>query len=469
MDYHLYLTSLVALGLVIYSIIKWAIKGDIFHPGLVYSIINGGLYIVFVFGPYIYKPVPEIYYYMYVLIICVFVQGVILGNARGICKQVKHIKLKPLHLFIIYWLSVFFILKLFIPLVISVGGSLERGVEERFESINFSRDITNSNPLAFVLTGTINSLFQISITMVTAIFWQKHKYQKIALLALPMILYCIFSNSRTCLVYVFITIFIPFIIVLKEEIELKKLKKKKKEEKDLMIINKILLLLVILIILLLFMTNVRSLAIKKDLNYAYILEEIYQAKRKEKYFISQLSPELSDPILVLSLYAGGTVWFGGIATDIVIDYGLKTWGTRSINIIHRIMDRSGLDGGFANWARENYKNILAIGPYGLEFSWWGDPANFIVDYGLTIAPIAAITIGWIIGWMYGRISNGGIILKSTGTVIILQSIILTPAVSPFGILGNFINLSILGFYLLNNSYNKNKRKKIIYYFLDRDV
>jgi hypothetical protein len=465
------LTGLVAIGLVVYSIIKWAMKGDIFHPGLVYSIINGGIYIVFVFGPYFYtKPVPEIYCYMYVFIICIFVHGIVLGNARGLRKPVKQIKLTPLRLFILYWLLVFLILMSVVPLIISTGGSLEGAVENRFQGIETASDISNSNPVAFVLTNTILSFFQINTALITsAVLWQRRNYQRIALLILLNVLYALFLNSRTQIVFSLILTFVPIYIVLKERgvIDLSKIKKLLKN------IKFIAPFIVIAGLAIFTLTNIRSSVISGDLeNSSNVIESIYHAKKKESFkkFISEVSPELSNPISELSLYAGGTVWFGGIATDIVIGSGLNTWGTRSLNSIHRIIDRSGLDGGFANWARENYTNIVAIGPFGFGFSWWGDPANFIVDYGLIGAPVAAIIIGWIIGWMYGRMSNGGIILKSTGTVIILLSIILTPAVSPFGFFPNFINLSLLGIYLRKKSYknylpisklgsnNKNKSK-----------
>lgn len=431
-------------------------KGDIFHPGLVYSIINGGIYIVFAFGPYLYtKPVPEIYCYMYVFIICIFVQGIVLGNARGLRKPVKQIKLTPLRLFILYWLLVFLLLMSVVPLIVSTGGSLEGAVQNRFQGIASASDISNSNPVRFVLGNTIASFCQINTALITsAVLWQKRNYQRIPLLIFVNVLSALFSNSRTQIIFSLILIFVPTYLVLKERgvIDLSKIKKILKNIK---FIVSFILIALLAIFILIILTNIRSSVISGDLEISSI-ERIYHAEKKESFkkFISKLSPELNNPISELSLYAGGTVWFGGIATDIVMDSGLNTWGTRTLNPVHRIIDRSGLDGGFAKWARENYKGIVSMGYPGMGFSWWGDPANFIVDYGLIGAPIAAIIIGWIIGWMYGRISNGGIILKSTGTVIILLSIILTPAVSPFGFFPNFINLFLLGLYLVNKSSKK---------------
>ena len=461
MDINALLSSLAVLGLLIYTFKKWAIKGDFFHPGFIYSLINGGFFIVFTFGPYQYKQkIDSLYYYVYVAILYTFIIGIACGVARGRKQLVKDIKLKSTHLLAIYWLVVIVSFLTVMPLILGQV-SLEDTVNNRFDALA-ARDPGDSNPVRFII-GTLTATFLDignAVTVATTV-WKRRKYERLIVLLLLAIGIGIIRNSRTSLLFRLTLILVPTYTILKYRgiIDLAKIKK----------LSKSLVFavpaLAIVIGMIFFLTNLRSLARADSFeNSIQSIERIYSAEQKPVFVnIKKVLPDLLvNPISQFSLYAGGTVAFGGVATDIAFNSNLKTWGTRTLNPIHRIIDRARLDGNFVEWARQNYFEIVEKGPPGFGFSWWGDPANFIVDYGLFGATIASAAIGWIIGWMYGRISNSGPILKSASTAILLNSMILTPAVGPFSFYPSFFSLSLLGCYLLKKSY-KIKKTTIVNY------
>lgn len=459
MDYTLLFCTLVTIGLILYTF-RWIIKGELFHPAFIYSVVNGGVFLIFVFGPYVYKQkIEPIYFFMYVLVISCYVFGIFWGNHLGRKRLSKEFILKPTQLSIYYWsLITFLTLVTVLPTIVDIGsgGLLENAVKNRFETIEANQDVENSNPVVFIFNILGYSLQQISFVIVTAYaIYQKKKYYRIVTLIILAVLLGALQNSRTILLFGLNTVFIPIFLYLKDK-DIINFKNIKKVISSLPVMLFTGLTIVFLIFLL---TNVRSVVVSDNFNKSLkLLENIYKAEKKDTFaVVTQSFPDsIVNPVLQLSLYAGGTVTFGGIATDIVDDTGLYTWGNRTLNPIHRILDRSGLDGGFTARARKNYRAILLRGPGGFQFSWWGDPANLIVDFGRIGALLMSLLFGVIIGWVYGRSFNSGPVIKSIAHVVIVNSLILTPAVGPFSYFPSAIALIFLIVYLLRSSIKKTR-------------
>ena len=471
MDIDILATSSIAIFLLIFTLVKWVLKGDFFHPAVVYSFVNCGMFLVYTFGPYSYNlKMDYSYSYMYVLIISISILGMAWGEKVGSGRLVKELRVKKTQLSTIYWIVVITTLSISIlPFLLSGSGNIfQTSVENRFDNIAARLSEENSNPILFIIQNLRISFFFISTAMISAhTLWNKKKYHRPIILFILGIISAILDNSRTMLLFNANLLLIPIFIILKQRgfISWTKITKFFKTFSWIVIFTFLLAFLTVVL------TNARSVSqhdtIENSLNS---IEIVFHAKRNPSYYqIAEAFPDSTkNTILQLSLYSGSTVALGGLATNISTKLDIKTWGARSLQPIHRILDRSRLDGGFTRKARNNVDKIRYRGPRALSFGWWGYPANLIVDYGYFGAVLAALVIGWIIGWMYGSISNINTpILKSTGTAIIVNSMLLTPAVNPFGYFPSFLSLSFLIFYLSKKSFKKRKNKMNSYFIINQ--
>lgn len=463
MNRDIFLPSLAAICLLIYALKKWALKGEFLNPCFIYSMINTGIFIIFTFGPYIYTySIQPYYYYLYVIVLYCFVAGFIGGCAKGRKKLVKDIKFTSTQLFIFYLVAVIIIIFGIVPLILASGGSLEGAVSNRFESMGSGLNTTRSNPIVFVLRSLQFSFIQISTALITSYaLWKRRHYKRIIVLFILMTLNALFLNSRTTFVFGLVLILIPIYTSLKDRglIDLTKIKWSKNFKYTVPAIT-------ITVLMIFILTNLRSSVTTESNNLNFPFESIeYLLGVERKVWFDRLANALPitiiNPIAELSLYAGGTVACGGAVSQIVLDSSLYTWGGRSFLPIHRIVDRLGIASGIIQLAQQNYQEILGRGRPEFYFYWWGFPANLFVDFGMIGAPLVSTIIGWSIGWIYSRICNSGLVLKSTGTALILNCMILTPAVSPFGYFPNFINLFCIGFYVFRKSYKKYVKKFLV--------
>ncbi len=451
MQAEILIAGLGSIILITYSLSQWALNGEWFHPAFIYSILNGGIFIVFVFGPYIYTyEIPPYYYFMYILLLYTFVGGIIWGCAVGRRRQVKEVRFKPREEFIIYLLSVFLSIIIAVPLIVSSRGNLEEAVVNRFEALEIAGDQSNSNPLMFVVSNLSVSFRQVSTALITSYTFLRGKnYHRVALLFVVLSLISIFSNSRTLFLFSLLSIGVPGYIVLKEKglIDFSKISWSKN-------LKYTIPMAAITIVIIGVLTNIRGIVRSGSLEARYEnLERLLEVERKDWFEpLNQIIPEsLMNVIAEMSLYTGGTVACGGAVTGVALNLSLNTWGIRTINPIYRIVDRLGLARQILEMASQNLDSILSKLSFVFAFWWWGDPANFMVDYGIILSPFISITIGWTIGWMYGCLSKSSLIIKATGTSIIFNAMLLTPATSPFSFFSNFFNLSLLIIYLLKSS------------------
>ncbi len=454
MEDHILFTGTLAVLLLLFTFRKWALKGDVFHPGFIYCLINCGFFIVFAFGPYSYGFKLDLaYYYMYVLISFTFVVGIIFGGARGSKKIVKDIKISYLQLWIIYGILLAVLSSRLSSLIFGSEATLESGVENRTEQLEQVQSKLNTT--TFILTIIEISFIRLSSALVTAYsVSQRKKYWRVALLAIMLTLNGIFTNSRTSFLVGLVPIFITIYSVLKDQgvIDFSQIKWSKN--------FKFTVPTIILIIFIIgALTNARSsiVAAEYTVPYEYIESTTnLQRKRWFNEFATFQPVAVVNPIAELSIYAGSTVAHGGLVSKVAMSSGLRTWGLRNFFPIHRILSQLKLDGGFSAFSRQNYQRIVAsaaslLSP--IEYSWWGYPANLIIDFGYIGATLASFITGWILGWVYGRVSNSSSILKATGYSMVLISVILSPAFGPFSDFSNFTTLMIIIFYILSNSIN----------------
>lgn len=452
MDNNILITGIGASLLLIFSFRKWARKGDIFHAGFIFSLINFGFFIIFAFGPYEYFfNLHWSYYYMYILIGYMFLLGIDWGEKKGKKLTVKEIQISSTQLFILY---ILFLLTGAITIYNSnlLGNySLQEAAADRLEQVN--QEATKVNVGSFILAKIKVSFTNIVATLVTAYaIYERKNYIRIMLVFILLTIEAVFTNARTSFVLGLVLIFVTTYTILKEQGFVNFSKIKWSKNFKFTIPGLILTVLVIGM-----MTNVRSSVIASEYSVPYeYIESTTNLKRKPWFnkFANSQPVFLVNPIAEISIYAGSTVAHGGLVADVAIDSNLRTWGLRNFFSIHRILAQLGLDAGISSIAVDNYSNLITKAEAYLppiRYSWWGFPANLIVDFGYIGAPLASLFTGWLIGWIYGCISHSVIILKSISYSLILLSIILTPAFGPFSDFTNFTTLSLLICYILMNS------------------
>ncbi len=454
MEDHILLTGILATLLLLFTFRKWALKGEMFHPGFIYCLINCGFFIVFAFGPYSYGFTLDLaYYYMYILICFAFVAGIIWGGAEGSKKIVRDIKISYVQLWIIYGVLLAILSARLNNLILRSGTTLESGVDNRTEQIEQIQ--SKLNITTFILTIIEISFIRLSSAIVTAYsVFQRQRYWQIALLVILLTLNGVLTNSRTSFLVGLVPILITIYSVLKDQgvIDFTQIKWSKNFKFTVPIT-------VLIIFIIGAITNARSSIVAADYTVPYeYIESTTSVQRKQwfKEFAQSQPVAIVNPIAELSIYAGSTVAHGGLVSKVAISSGLRTWGLRNFFPIHRILSQLKLDGGFSAFSRQNYQSIVASAAASLspiEYSWWGYPANLIVDFGYIGALLASFIIGWILGWVYERVSNSGSILKATGYSMVLISVILSPAFGPFSDFSNFTTLTVIIFYILGNSLN----------------
>lgn len=453
MDNSILITGIGALLLLAYSFTKWWVrKGDIFHAGIIFSLINFGFFIVFAFGPYEYFfDIDWSYYYMYILINCMFLIGLIWGESEGEKLIIKDIYINSKQLFCLYILFLLTSAYTIFKYNLLSNFSLQEGAVDRIEQV--TQDATEVNIGSFVLEKIKVSFMNVVATLVTAYaVYKRRNYIRIVLLFVLLAAVAIFTNARTTFILGLILVFVPIYTILKEQgyVDFSKVKWSKNFKFTIPA-------LVLTVLVIGIMTNVRSsiIAYNHSAPYEYI-ESITNLKRKPWFnkFANSQPVYLVNPIAELSIYAGSTVAHGGLITDIAIDSNLKTWGLRNFFSFQRILAQLNLDLGISGIAVHNYYILLAKAEAQLPFikySWWGFPANLIVDFGYIGSPFVSLFTGWLIGWIYGCVSHDVIIFKSLSYSLILISIILTPAFGPFSDFTNFTTLLLLICYILMNA------------------
>ena len=454
MDNNLLITGIGALLLLIFSFKKWVGKGDIFHAGFIFSLINFGFFIVFAFGPYEYFfNLHWSYYYMYILIGYMFILGLIWGEAKGKNLSVKEININSAQLFCLYLLFLLTTSYTLFQSNLLSNSNLQEGAADRLEQVN--QEIIKLNIVNFIIGKIKISLTNIVATLVTAYAVYKRKnYIRIVFLFVLLSAEAIFTNARTTFILGLVLIFVTTYTIFKEQgfVDFSKIK----WSKNFKFTIPAFLLTVFVIGM---MTNIRSSVIASDYSVPYeYIESTTSLKRKTWFnkFANSQPVFLVNPIAEISIYAGSTVAHGGLVADIAIDSNLRTWGLRNFFSIHRILSQVGLDAGISSNAVHNYNNLVTKAEAYLQpikYSWWGFPANLIVDFGYIGGSLASLFTGWLLGWIYGCVSHGVIILKSITYSLILLSIILSPAFGPFSDFTNFTTLSLLICYILIKSVN----------------
>jgi hypothetical protein len=452
MEDHLILSGVLSILLLLFALKKWASKGDVFHPGLVYCLINCGFFMVFAFGPYSYGfELSFIYYYMYVIISAAFVLGIIRGDNSGRKKLVADIKFSYLQLWIIYGLLLALLLSKLNDLTGGNFTNLESGVDNRAEQIEQAQ--VKLNIIGFILLILQVSFIRLGTAVTTAYaVFQRKSYWRIVLLAILITLNGIFTNSRTTFLVGLVPIFISIYSVLKDRgvIDFSQIKWSKNFKFTVPITIAILFVIGTL-------TNVRSAVVSAGYSVPYeYIESTTILQRKEWFneFAKSQPVAIVNPIAELSIYAGSTVAHGGLVSQISINSRLRTWGLRNFFSIHRIFSQLKLDGGISAFSVRNNQSVIARASStvnGIEYSWLGYPANLIIDFGYLGSVIVSFMTGWMLGWIYGRVTNSGSILRATGYSIVLISVILSPAFGPFGDFVNFTTFVVIIAYILKKS------------------
>ena len=481
---HINLAAFASIGLIIYSLKKWAFKGNFFHPGLVYALINAGFFVAFVYGPYIYSiQIPWIYYYSYALITIAFIVGIRLGETQKRRKWVKDIKLTSTQL----WVLMLIVL---VPLSLSVlesgilfgSFSLEGAAQDNlYRAASGQQNQEEVNIIKYAINQLLLSTSAISTSIFLATFIQKKKYLFGLVWFSLTLLIAIIANSRTVLILNGLILLISFYITKKEQIlnrlsvtTLKHKTRKFYKNFRRIVIAIILVLALITVIITNVRTQVRSDTVQGGENLKYeIIEIAYQAKKKQWFLLaSQTFPDsVINPLAELSLYAGGTVATGGAVADIVAETGLHTWGLRNFFVVQRVLSQLGLDAGFSDIARENWikvqnetsKKIPAV-----RSGWLSDPGNLILDFGYIGAPLASLTTGVLIGWMYSRFYNSGPVIQATATCILTLPMVLTPALHFFSLnISNSINFLFLLCFFMSRSTKKRHQNTYIYLYKEK--
>lgn len=441
---------------------KWGFKGQIFHPALIYSFINGVFLILFAFGPYFYDvEINVIYYYMYAFITIAFIVGIVLGESGKTGKVVKDITLNRKQFLFLYLITLMPIFLLLIQLGISTKFNLEEAAAQRLLAV--SKSYNESNLLLYAIGALILSFNQILPTIFITYSFKSKKYMPIVVWLIVISGLALLQNSRTLLIFNLFLLMIPYYTVIQTNYK-NNYRKKYFSLKNILILIKnnfwkIVSILSILLILIVILTNTRSQVRSAttvgagDKTYE-LVEQLYRAEKKQ-WFQSWLAeaPESSvDTIAELSLYAGGTVASGGVIARIATDTGLYTWGLRNFFVFHRVLAQLRLDGGLSDIARDNFLKIrdrvFEEIPAVLS-GWFGDPGNLILDFGYVGAPVASLITGWLVGWLYGSLCRSGVVINATATSVFAMAMLLTPSVNIFGLfLSNSINFFVLLLYLL---------------------
>lgn len=452
---HIYISVIFILISISYSFFKWFRKGKIFHPGFIYSFVNGLLFIVFALGQYDYLvKIHWLYYYVYALIITFFIVGIILGENFCI-KKVKDLNINNKN----FWLLYITLLTYFTYLFFNLRNfSLYGAVEERFSGIAISQ--MNFNIFDYIIYNVVDSFIEIMSPVVFTYAFYRKKYIPIIILSLLMLVINIFTNSRTALLYSMFLIIICFYTVYNNNKKLyfyyrNKLLFLVLRKNFLNFLKKIVVIIAIILALFVTLTYYR-MTIHERYDYQKIeknIEQYYRAEKKQSWLtVTSPFPPVNMTITQISLYLGGTVASGGVIARIATDTGLHTWGLRNFFVFHRILAQLKLDGGFSNIARDNLlkvqdaavKEIPAVGP-----GWFGDPGNLILDFGYIGSLVASLFTGWLVGWLYGSLCRAGIFINAIATYVFATSMFLTPAVSIFGLyLSSSISFFALLLYLL---------------------
>jgi hypothetical protein len=459
---HIYIPTLALICLIFYSFIKWGLKGQIFHPALIYSCINGGFLIVFAFGPYFYAvEINVIYYYMYAFITIAFIVGIVLGEAGKTGKAVKDITLNRQQFFFLYFITLMPILLILIQLGISTKFNLEEAAAARLLSAAKSQN--ESNLVHYAFMSLIISFTQLLPTIFLTYGFKSKKYITIALWLSVILGVALLQNSRTLLIFNLFLLIIPYYTVIQTNYK-KTYRKKYFYLKNILILIKnnmfkIVSILLILLILIVIQTNTRSQVRSETTvgagNQTYqLVEQLYRAEKKQWFqsWLAQAPASSVDTVAELSLYAGGTVASGGVIARIATDTGLYTWGLRNFFVFHRFLAQLRLDGGLSNIGRDNFLKVRESAfeeiPAVLS-GWFGDPGNLILDFGYVGAPVASLITGWLVGWLYGSLCRSGVVINATATSVFAMAMLLTPSVNIFGLfLSNSINFFVLLLYLL---------------------
>jgi hypothetical protein len=481
MEIHIELAAFALIGLIVYTYNQWAVKGDFLNPAIIYALINGGMFIVFAFGPYVYKVnIPWYYYYLYVLITIAFVIGIRLGEKKNKKWIIKDIKLNRKQLF---FLSTIVLLPIILQLVSSGIFSGEFTLEDtafnrldRIESqaIKKSRGV---NLVEYILSTFLATVTPILATIFLASSLLARRYLFILIYFISILIISILGNSRTLLLKNILLFIIPYFIIEKNRLRLSlrdlKFKLLKKKVKLIIIKNIKIIFPVAIIVLFIIplITNIRSEVVtnlrqdSKDEKYGFI-ENLYVAEKKAWFSsASKTLPEnLVNPVAELSLYAGGTVASGGVISRIASETGWHTWGLRYFFSIHRILAQLKLDVGFSDSCREAwyklYKNAMWEVP-AIGAGWLGDPGNIIVDFGYFGAPLVSLITGWLIGWMYSRFSNSGSVIQSIAVSVLSVPMLISPAFNFFGSISNLLSYLLLLFYFSKKSYRMIYQKYLI--------
>lgn len=454
---HLYISAVSLIILILYCFWKWTRKGEIFHPGFIYALINGGFFIVFAFGPYFYDTQVDLsYYYIYAFITIAFIIGIVCGETGTRKKLVKDITLNRKQFSILYLIAVIPMILLLLSLGRSTGFNLEEAAAKRVLETAQAQN-NGANLVQYTITSLIISFNQILPTIFLTCAFRTKRYVPIAVWLLSAFGIALLQNSRTFLVFTLFLLVIPSYTVIKSRyttirFSLQQLLKLIKKNRI-----KILSVLAVILLLIGIMTNARTkVRIEtrtSDSDRTYeLLESIYRAEQKEWFseVLLKVPSKSISTLTELSLYAGGTVASGGVTTRIVTETGLHTWGLRNFFVFHRILSQLRLDAGLSDEARKNFIAVMAKATLevpALLSGWLGSPGNFIMDFGYFGAPIGAFSMGWLIGWLYSSLSGSGPVINATVTSALAMAMLLTPATNVFGIfLPNFFNFFILLIY-----------------------
>jgi hypothetical protein len=466
MDLAIYLPSLALIGLIFYSLKKWILKGEIFHPGLIYSLVNSVFFLVFAFGPYTYNvKIDRTYYYLYSLVTIAFVIGITLGEKKKDRRFIKDINLSLGKALILMTLIILPVLETILGSGILTGDlTLEDTARNNlYQAALAQQSREEINFLNYFLGILFNSFLTVSTSCSITTLLLKKKKLYVILWLLSGIVASLVANSRTLLLNYINALIIPFFITQKLNIAktFSKINLKLIIKKNIIILILAFFVFVGLTIIITNLRNeVRSQTTVGGEGKTYeLVEYLYRAERKD-WFTSAtkiLPKSLVISIAELSMYAGGTVATGGYVSNLVSETGWYTWGLRNFFFFHRVLSQLRLDGGFSEMARDNWTKIVTKASQtfpAFVSSWIGDPGNLITDFGYVGAPIASLMTGWVIGWMYSRFSKSGPVIRATTTVIFALPMLLTPALHFFSLnISNTINF----FFLLYWYFTKSRR------------
>jgi hypothetical protein len=481
MEISIEVAALAAIGLIIFAIKTWLLKGDLFNPGLIYAIINSLFFVVFAFGPYTYLgKIEPAYYLAYVAIIYAFVGGIFWGEKTPTKSHFKDLNLKRKNL---YLLAVLVIVPILAQAVLSgvVSGdvSLEEAARsnlERAARVQANRE--NVNLISHISKNVLQSFVEIATGIFIANIIQKKGWSKVLFLSLWILASIINSlalNSRTILLMSVLTFIIPIYTIeksklftwFKEKAALKTLFRKN--------LKRILIFLIIVPLLVTVISNARS-SVRDTRNSTVnesrvqFLEMAYVAKKKPWFysFSRDLPESLVAPVSELSMYAGGTVASGGVISRIANTTEIHTWGLRYFSVFHRILSNFGIDGGFSDWARDNFYKVTEITMREMPIvkaGWFSDPGNLILDFGYVGGVIASLFNGWVIGWLYSRFPETTPVLRSMVISVLAIAMLLSPAFNYFGgDLYRFITFSFLMHMVITRYRKKRKRSNYAVYW-----